>query len=120
MIRLFVESSGFTNTMRTQGIPDEEVRQLQTDILAGRGEVIPGSGGIQKVRWARSGGGKRGGRRVLFADYQELGVTVLLAFYAKNMKENLSQSELADWRRLKEMLDQRMRETYGSQGKDIL
>jgi hypothetical protein len=30
------------------------------------GDVIPGSGGCRKVRWSRSGMGKRGGVRVIY------------------------------------------------------
>lgn len=30
------------------------------------GEVIPGSGGIRKLRWAVKGRGKRGGLRVIY------------------------------------------------------
>lgn len=30
------------------------------------GDVVPGSGGCRKVRWARAGMGKRGGVRVIY------------------------------------------------------
>ena len=30
------------------------------------GDVIPGSGGCRKVRWAHAGMGKRGGARVIY------------------------------------------------------
>jgi len=30
------------------------------------GDVIPGSGGCRKVRWAASGRGKRGGARIIY------------------------------------------------------
>jgi hypothetical protein len=30
------------------------------------GDVIPGSGGIRKVRWSRPGSGKSGGVRVIY------------------------------------------------------
>jgi hypothetical protein len=30
------------------------------------GEVIPGSGGLRKVRWSRAGMGKRGGARIIY------------------------------------------------------
>ena len=30
------------------------------------GDVVPGSGGIRKVRWGRSGSGKSGGVRVIY------------------------------------------------------
>ena len=30
------------------------------------GEIIPGTGGLRKVRWSRQGMGKRGGARVIY------------------------------------------------------
>jgi len=42
------------------------------------GDVIPGSGGCRKVRWARSGMGKRGGVRVIYFNRLENGVIWLL------------------------------------------
>ncbi len=30
------------------------------------GEVMPGTGGVRKIRWAREGMGKRGGTRVIY------------------------------------------------------
>jgi hypothetical protein len=30
------------------------------------GDVVPGSGGIRKVRWSRAGSGKSGGVRVIY------------------------------------------------------
>jgi hypothetical protein len=30
------------------------------------GKVIPGSGGLRKLRWAGSGRGKRGGLRIIY------------------------------------------------------
>ena len=30
------------------------------------GDVVPGSGGVRKVRWSRKGTGKRGGVRVVY------------------------------------------------------
>lgn len=57
------------------------------------GSVVPGSGGVRKVRWARAGIGKRGGVRVLYfnSDARE---TWLLTIYAKNERETISASEL--------------------------
>jgi hypothetical protein len=39
-------------------------RALMTDPEAG--PVIPGSGGVRKLRWAAPGRGKRGGYRVIY------------------------------------------------------
>jgi RelE toxin of RelE / RelB toxin-antitoxin system len=57
------------------------------------GEVIPGTGGVRKVRWPARGQGKRGGARVIYY-FRDLNVPVyLLAVYAKGEKLNLTQRE---------------------------
>ena len=53
------------------------------------GVVIPGSGGIRKVRWSKEGTGKRSGVRVVYYNKTAF-ETWLLAVYAKNEVENLS------------------------------
>ncbi len=54
------------------------------------GDVIAATGGLRKVRWARSGMGKRGGARVIYMLRTSLGEVVLLIVYAKAEHENLS------------------------------
>jgi hypothetical protein len=57
------------------------------------GEVIPGTGGIRKVRWPARGQGKRGGARVIYY-FRDLNMPVyLLAAYAKGEKINLTAGE---------------------------
>ncbi len=53
------------------------------------GDIIPGSGGIRKVRWARSGRGKRGGIRVIYYVQVSGELIWLLTIYAKSSKENI-------------------------------
>jgi hypothetical protein len=36
------------------------------------GEIVPGSGGVRKKRWARPGSGKRGGQLILTLERQGL------------------------------------------------
>jgi hypothetical protein len=50
------------------------------------GDVVPGSGGCRKVRWARAGTGKRGGVRVIYFNRLENGVIYLLVIYAKTVR----------------------------------
>ena len=57
------------------------------------GELIPGTGGIRKVRWSRRGSGKRGGVRVIYFYYDEVRPLYLLMVYAKARKENLTSEE---------------------------
>ncbi len=53
------------------------------------GDVVPGSGGCRKVRWSRSGTGKRGGVRVIYTARLKSGELVLLVIYAKSAKDNI-------------------------------
>ena len=66
------------------------------------GQVIPGSGGIRKLRWAGSGRGKRGGLRIIYYVKRQDGVIWLLTMYPKNVTDDMSPQML---RRIREELD---------------
>lgn len=53
------------------------------------GDVIPGSGGCRKVRWSRSGMGKRGGVRVIYFTRLALSEVWMLLIYAKTTQDNI-------------------------------
>ena len=57
-------------------------------------------GGLRKMRWARTGGGKSGGFRTVH--YWQVGPAplFLLTMFAKNEKANLTPAELAALRQL--------------------
>ena len=57
------------------------------------GDIIPGSGGLRKVRIGRDGIGKRGGTRVVYYFYNQDFPILLLALYAKNEKSDLTIAE---------------------------
>ncbi len=59
-----------------------------------KGKVIPGSGGIRKVRWSRAGTGKSGGVRIIYYVLNAKEEIVLLTLYAKTATENLTAAEL--------------------------
>jgi len=54
------------------------------------GDLIPGAGGLRKVRWAAQGRGKRGGVRVIYYFYNETAPIYLLDLYAKGEQVDLS------------------------------
>ena len=73
-------------------LDDEEVDDLIL-YLAFRpdaGALIPGGGGIRKLRWAASGQGKSGGARVIYYFYDTDHPLYLLDAYKKNRKVNLT------------------------------
>lgn len=58
------------------------------------GNVIEGTGGIRKLRWARQGTGKSSGIRVIYFYYNErMPPQYALTLYGKGEKDNLSKSE---------------------------
>jgi len=62
------------------------------------GDVIPGSGGCRKLRWAASGRGKRGGARVIYFLEQEHTIWLLIV-YTKAKFDNLPSEFLAELKR---------------------
>ena len=50
--------------------------------------MIPGAGGLRKVRWSRAGIGKRGGIRVIYFTRLARGEGVLIVVYAKAKFDN--------------------------------
>ena len=74
----------------------EDERAALVDYLAHNpeaGDVIPGTGGVRKLRWARSGSGKRGGARVVYFYYRPDCLLYLLLVYAKAQATDLSADE---------------------------
>src|SRR5690348_7789269 len=57
------------------------------------GDVIPGTGGLRKVRIGRGGSGKRGGARVIYYFHNADFPAVLMAIYAKTEKTDLTTRE---------------------------
>lgn len=82
-------------------LDDSEFARLQRHLAAqpDAGDVIPGSDGCRKLRWALSGGGKRGGARV--NDFLRLksGDGALVTTYTKNVRDNIDPRLLRELRR---------------------
>lgn len=57
------------------------------------GDIIEQTGGVRKVRWARQGGGKSGGYRVIYYYYTESIPIFALMIYPKNRKDSLTMRE---------------------------
>ena len=57
------------------------------------GDVIPGTGGLRKVRVPLQGRGKRGGGRVIYWYYNEGYPAILMWAFAKNEASDLSSSQ---------------------------
>lgn len=76
------------------------------------GVVIPGTGGIRKLRWPLAGRGKRGGARVIYFFCNASMPVFALTVFAKSERADLSREERGELRELVQMLI----ETYGRRG----
>jgi mRNA-degrading endonuclease RelE of RelBE toxin-antitoxin system len=83
---------------------DDEYRLFQNDLLErpDAGKVIPGSGGLRKIRWAGKGRGKRGGLRVIYYWFTAHGTILLLFIYPKNVQESLTPDQLKQLKKIVE------------------
>jgi RelE toxin of RelEB toxin-antitoxin system len=91
----------------TRRMMTDEERGLLVDYLAynpAAGELIPGTGGVRKLRWGLEGRGKRGGARVVYFYHSEAMPLLALTAYAKNERADLSQADRNDFRRLTALL----------------
>jgi mRNA-degrading endonuclease RelE of RelBE toxin-antitoxin system len=86
----FVEAPLFTKLVG-EYLTDGEYAALQQALSRNPelGDVIPGSGGVRKVRWGTRARGKRGGVRVIYFVRSEAGVIWMLTIYAKNVAETI-------------------------------
>lgn len=91
----------------TRKLMTDEERAALVDYLAynpAAGDLVQGTGGIRKVRWALEGRGKRGGARVIYF-YHDAGMPLIaLTAYAKNVQADLSQQDRNDFRQLTTLL----------------
>lgn len=85
----------FTKKWHSLGFTDDELSQLQQMLLENpkAGDVMKGTGGLRKVRFAFPDSGKRGSVRVCYIDIEGVLEIHLIDVFAKNEKENLSKAE---------------------------
>lgn len=86
----FIETRLFTR-LSSGLLSDDELRELQAALIADpqAGDVVPGSGGVRKLRWKAPGRGKRGGYRVIYFAKLAQGHIWMLTIYPKNVADNI-------------------------------
>jgi len=91
-----VETPAFLSTAKKSGMTDDEMWQFVDFISLNpkAGELIIGSGGCRKVRFARTGKGKSGGYRVITYYYDPTVPVYLLFAYSKNQMDNLKREQI--------------------------
>jgi mRNA-degrading endonuclease RelE of RelBE toxin-antitoxin system len=88
------ETSVFTRQVNDL-LDHESYRLLQLRLVADpeAGQLIPGTGGLRRIRWQGSGRGKRGGVRVIYYWATRDAVVLLLLMYGKNEQDDLTPAQ---------------------------
>ncbi len=96
----FIETKLFTRLVDDY-LSDDEYGEIQWTLIEnpGAGVVIPGSGGVRKLRWRAAGRGKRGGYRIIYFLRPAQEVIWMLTIYPKSVTENIPTSVLRRIRR---------------------
>ena len=86
----FIEAVAFTKYVYDY-LSEDEYQGLQSFLLQypESGKIVPGSGGLRKIRWAISGKGKSGGVRVIYYFKKQDDEIWLLTIYSKSEVENI-------------------------------
>jgi hypothetical protein len=100
----FIETSLFTRKIQAIAT-DDELKDLQSELIESpdKGDLMPGTGGLRKIRMATGSQGKSGGARVVYflATYE---VIYLVMAYPKSAKESLTEAEKAELKKLTKRL----------------
>lgn len=93
----FIESSIFER-IRAVYLDDDEYAELQQALVQNpeAGDLVPGSGGVRKLRWRRPGMGKRGGLRVVYFVRYRPNQFWMLTLYAKAARDNVPSGILSE------------------------
>ena len=93
MEKTFLESREFSEWVKSY-LSDDDLAELQNLLRADpdAGSVMPGCGGLRKMRIAdpRRGKGKRGGARVIYLHVPETDVVFLMDVYGKDEQQDLT------------------------------
>ncbi len=105
----FIESPLFARAA-ADCFSDDEIAILQWHLCEhpDAGDVVPGSGGLRKLRWGVARRGKRGGVRIVYYWADSEDVIWLLTVYSKSKQADIRPDAL---RRIRKELEQWKSET---------
>lgn len=111
MTREFVMLPEFERQWKIIGFQDKDLAELQRQICINPyiGNVMEGTGGIRKMRFALEGRGKSGSVRVVYVDFAFYKKVYLLSAYTKDEKSNLTKAERNNLKNLVELLKAALR-----------
>jgi mRNA-degrading endonuclease RelE of RelBE toxin-antitoxin system len=104
---IILETSLFTRQI-DRLLSLDSYRDLQNHLMDDpkRGAVIPGTGGLRKVRWQTGSRGKRGGIRVIYYWIVDQSAILMLLAYPKSEQDDLT---AAQKRKLRQIVEEELK-----------
>jgi len=95
MINEFVRMTAFEKQCNNIGLNEENIQEIENIIIENptAGDVIEGTGGMRKLRYALQNKGKSGGARIIYINYLTYHKSYLIAVFQKSEIKNLSKAE---------------------------
>ena len=102
MKREFIETPSFTKRWFALGFNDDDLAELQQFLIKNpnAGDMIVGTGGLRKLRFAFEDKGKSGSARVCYVDFATFEKNYLLQVFSKDEKPNLTAAEKNEVKRI--------------------
>jgi len=97
MAREFIKTHIFDKRWAEMGLTDDDLRKLENFLLKNpiAGDVMQGTGGAVKLRWALPNTGKSDGLRVIYIDLIKAEHIHFITCYPKSKKDTLTDNEKA-------------------------
>ena len=112
----FVQLRPYVADARRLGLTDDDQRELENMLLVrpNVGDVMAGTGGLRKMRYAPlgRGGGKSGGIRVCYAHFPAFAHVYFVVAFGKNEQQNLTAAQKNSVRTLLSQIAEYLERNY--------
>lgn len=107
LCRKFIMGQVFEREWRSNGLTDEDLRDLQTTLLENpkTGEVMKKTGRLRKLRISYGNRGKSHCARVCYVDFEKQEIIFLMMIFTKNETDNLTDNEKNEVKKMIERLE---------------
>jgi hypothetical protein len=85
----------FSKAVKKLGVTEDELEVVESEIAEDHtaGDVIAGTSGARKIRFAMGGKGKRGGGRAIYVAFVEENTAYMITAYSKAAQEDLTDGD---------------------------
>lgn len=102
----------FERGWQSAGLSENDILDLEIALCQNpsMGDLVQGTGGLRKIRWATHHKGKSGGIRVVYVDFVCFERIYLISAYTKAEKDNLNKGERNEIKKLITLLENSLKE----------